>query len=630
MKKNQQKKKSNKNKEVLSSSKKKIFWFITVFLPVLLLFFLEIVLRIFNYGGNLDLFIDGPEGREKYYTCNLKVAERYFQGGSVPTPPLQLFLKEKPENGYRIFVLGGSSAAGFPYSTNASFPGVLRRTLSETFPEKHIEVVNISMSAVNSYTLLDLLPEVIEKSPDLILIYAGHNEYYGALGVGSVQSLGNSRWLIRTYLNLQSIRTVRLVKDIIGWVQVKTGNIINEENEIDPTNTLMAKIVSEQTIPYGSDLYQAGVNQFKENLGLILAEAKGNDIPVLIGELVSNLRDQEPFISVESENNEPAESVYEKAKQYEKKGEYEKAKEFYTKAKDLDALRFRAPEQFNDIIRELGVKYSFTLVPTKTYFEKASPNGIIGENFMLEHLHPNKDGYSMLAKAFFETMQTNNLIDNAWNVDSTLFTSNKGVTELDSVYASLVVRHLKEGWPFKPKSDKNLFFQAFKPKGRIEEIAFRVMQSENFNLEAAHMELGKYYEARREYEKAFNEYYAILNSIPQEIEFYEKAARVLIQENQYEKAAGLLKQSIKYKPNDFAFKWIGQIALMNGNYEEAITYLSKANQQDDQVIFNLSRAFFQNEQWHNGELYYNRLKRITSNQNYVLYLTKLRAETKPD
>ena len=44
--------------------------------------------------------------------------------------------------------------------------------------------------------------EVIEHNPDLLLIYAGHNEYYGALGVGSTESIGNARWLVKTYLNL--------------------------------------------------------------------------------------------------------------------------------------------------------------------------------------------------------------------------------------------------------------------------------------------------------------------------------------------------------------------------------------------------------------------------------------------
>ena len=66
------------------------------------------------------------------------------------------------------------------------------------------------MAAINSYTLLDFMDEILEQSPDALLIYTGHNEYYGALGVGSEQSLGNSRWLIHTYLKLRSVKLLCL------------------------------------------------------------------------------------------------------------------------------------------------------------------------------------------------------------------------------------------------------------------------------------------------------------------------------------------------------------------------------------------------------------------------------------
>ena len=46
------------------------------------------------------------------------------------------------------------------------------------------------MSAVSSYTLLDFSDEIVDYQPDAILIYAGHNEYLGILGVGSVLAGG--------------------------------------------------------------------------------------------------------------------------------------------------------------------------------------------------------------------------------------------------------------------------------------------------------------------------------------------------------------------------------------------------------------------------------------------------------
>jgi tetratricopeptide (TPR) repeat protein len=613
-------------KKPLSPLKKRIFWGLTLSTPLLSVFLLQIGLRVFNYGGNLELFMTGPEGYEQFLRCNPNVARRYFyMQSTLPTPPKQLFLQQKPPNGYRIFVLGESSSAGFPYGNNVSFPNVLERSLSNAFPEKRIEVINVAMAAINSYTLLDLVDDILKQSPDALLIYTGHNEYYGALGVGSVLSLGSSRWLIHTYLRLQSIKVFLLLRDVVGWLRIQFNNIFYRGSELDPSATLMEGIVAEQTIPYGSPLYEAGKRQFEENIDAILHKAAENGVPVVLSELVSNVRDQEPFISVEDREGHSAKSFYSLARRLEATGEFEEARQNYIKAKDFDALRFRAPEEFNVIIRELAKKYSFPLVPTGSYFNNESPNGIIGSTLMLEHLHPNKEGYFLLAKAFYETMQTTRMISDSWPPSCIEQERNQGVTELDSVYCALVIRRLKGGWPFKPKSLPNRFIENFRPANHIEEIAFRALQGGDFSLESAHMELGKYYEKQGEFDKAFSEYNALVTSIPSEMEFYQKAAMVLLRQKEYDKASQLLRKSLKYKENDFANKWIGQIALMKNEYKEAILFLKKADSGDAQVIFNLSRAFYFDNQWNRGEEYYLRLQKFAPRSEYAVHLTKLRA-----
>ena len=619
---------TNPTKQNLSIAKKRFFWITTVLLPFLIFSILEISLRIFNYGGNLDLFITGPPGYENYLRCNPEFARRYFYTQSnVPTPPLQLFYKLKLKNSYRIFVLGESSAAGFPYSNNASFPNILQRGLSNTFPQKNIEVINVSMAAINSYTLLDLVDEIIEQSPDAILIYTGHNEYYGALGVGSAQSLGNWRWLINTYLKLQYFKTFILLRDFLGWAKTEFNNLFYKEDGTDPSATLMERIVAEQTIPYGSDLYEKGKEQFKENMEAIIQKAVDKGIKVVLSELVSNLHDQEPFISVKDKDGNSAKLFFNLARKQEANVEFEKAKENYYKAKDYDALRFRAPEDLNTIIKNLANQYSLPVVPLKSYFENESPNGLIGKELMLEHLHPNKDGYFLIAKGFYDTMKENKMISTEWHKYDIIKERNYGVTELDSVYAALEIRHLKGGWPFHPKSVPNRFIQTFQPANRLEELAFKIFQNKNYNLQSVHMELGKEYERQGNFSKAFAEYNALITSIPYEIDFYEKAAKVLIKKKEYNKASQLLKRSLKYKETPFANKWVGQIALMNNNYKEAISYLSKADLLDSQVVFNLSRSFYLDDQWDKGEEYFNRLQNLSPKSKYMVYLNKLRTLT---
>ncbi len=608
-----------------SDARKKLFWMVTILIPVLVIVLTEVGLRLAEYGGNTELFIEGPPGYENYLRCNPNVARRYFyMESSVPTPPKQLFLKDKTENSFRIFVLGGSSAAGFPYGNNVSFPNVLERGLAKTFPDKNIEVINIAMAAVNSYTLLDLMDEVLDQLPDALLIYAGHNEYYGALGIGSVQSLGSWRGMINTYLRLQSFRTFILLRDFIGWVRIGLGGLFADNEAVDPSATLMSRIVSEQTIPFESDLYKIGKAQFEGNMNDILLKASDRGVKVILSELVSNLRDQKPFISVSNDNGQTAGQLYTSAKTSEAAGKYEKARESYILAKDFDGLRFRAPEEFNTVLHKLGEKYSCPVVRLVSEFENESTNGLIGESLILEHLHPNIDGYYLLAKSFYKTLAENKMIGNGWNADLMQTVYSEGKTELDSVFGAVVIKQLKQSWPFRPKGEENNFLRTFRPKNKLEEIAFKVISTPDYNIQSGHMELGGFYESNNEPVKSVDEYKALIASIPHEIEFYRKAAIVLIREKLFDEADSLLRSSLKYRGDYFVNKWIGQIALMNEDYKEAIKFLKESDLVDQQVVFNLSRAYYSDGQLEKGEENFVRLKNMSRNSDYVKYLTKVR------
>ncbi len=94
---------------------------------------------------------------------------------------------------------------------------MVKDRLVTLFPDRNFEVVNLGMTAVNSYTMLDFTREILEYELDLILIYCGHNEFYGALGIASAEHLGRSRWLVKTHLNLQKLKTFWLVRATIAW-----------------------------------------------------------------------------------------------------------------------------------------------------------------------------------------------------------------------------------------------------------------------------------------------------------------------------------------------------------------------------------------------------------------------------
>lgn len=592
----------------LTPARKRLFILMTIAIPLLFLVVLELCLRLFHYGGNTKLFVSTPNENSQYFGINLNIGKRYFPGGSFnPSPRKDLFLKIKPQNGYRIFVLGGSTTAGFPYGNNITFPRILNRRLADTFPERRIEVVNTAMTAINSYSQLDFMNEIVAQKPDAILIYTGHNEFYGALGVGSVESLGQIYGITLSYLYLQRFKVFCLLRDVIGSLRQIVGLKKKMNYTGDPMATIMARIVKDKEITLDSQVYERGKRQFRNNLQRIFRKARRAKIPVIISELVSNVRDQEPFVSLATEKFPAAASMYAKARALEQAGDYELARKAYYLAKDLDALRFRATAEFNEIIHELANKFDVPVVPMQKCFEENSPHGIIGNNLICDHLHPTIDGYFLMADAFYNTMCQELFITTNWPEDkiqsTSYYRSHWSYTRLDSTYAALVITHLKGGWPFQTVGPNQVLFQ-ISPITIEDSLALEIVKTGKLTLEMAHNELAVYYGRRGNYRRALDEYLALIYEVPHLDLFYEPAIKLLVATGQYELGATILAEALKYNESFLIYKWLGQFNLVLNDPQAGINYLEKAlkiGSPDEHLLYNLARAYYNISQMEKGD-----------------------------
>lgn len=599
----------------LDLKRRRLFVTIMMLIPVLVILILELILHTTGYGINTDLFIPAHGDYSKYYRVNPFVTHRFFAGQeNVPNPPNDLFLIKKPEPGFRIFVMGGSTTAGYPYGNNIMFSRILHQRLSDTFPEKNIEVVNTATTAINSYALLDFIDEILNKEPDAILIYAGHNEFYGALGVASTEALGKFRLLIKIYLKLKRCKTFQLLQSAVWQLKQEIANV--SKRETDPSATLMERLVAEQNIPYKSLLYEAGKKQYQENLRDILKKARQAKVPVLVSELVSNIRDQQPFMSAQTDNFPAAETVYQTAKALEHQQRFEEARLKYYLAKDLDALRFRAPEEFNEIVHQVASEFDAIVVPMKSFFEAASPHGIMGTNLFLEQLHPNIDGYFKMAEAFFESMRNNRMISPHWRdtiSPASYYRATWGFTPLDSLYGDLRIRILQGGWPFKPKSAPNRAIIDYVPVSKAESLAVKVWSQPDYTLAHGHIEMAEYYEKIKRYDLAYAEYRALICLTPLNVSPYLRAADMLIKGGNLRSAFIVLKKSLTLAESFFANKWIGQILLSFNDVEQSIPYLEKAHAEapgDPQLLYSLSGAFALTAQYQKAKAKLDELYRI--------------------
>ena len=132
-----------------------VFKMVAILSPLAMLAVIEFVLRLVGYGHDLSLFTKDP-ARKGYLVMNQHVSEKYFSKQQNATfGNFEAFLEKKSPGTFRIFVLGESTTIGYPYMHNGSFHRWLQYRLMHTYPERDFELVNLSLTAVNSHTVLD-------------------------------------------------------------------------------------------------------------------------------------------------------------------------------------------------------------------------------------------------------------------------------------------------------------------------------------------------------------------------------------------------------------------------------------------------------------------------------------------
>ena len=555
-----------------------------ILLPIIFLIVLEIFLRVINYGYNFDQWSKVGEGK---YVINQYIGKKYFTSSDFnPATNGDYFDIHKKANSFRVFVLGGSSAEGFPFDPMGSFSRYIRKRLELAYPHTTVEVVNIAMTAVNSYTLLDLLPGVLKQKPDLIIRYAGHNEYYGALGIGSEQSFGSSRTVIELMLYLDNFKITQLVRNSVHWIM---SLFFSGNNR--PAGTLMSRIAKDKYILLNSKEFNAGIQQFKDNLTDILHLAKNKGVPVILGRLVSNLKDQEPFISVKTPGYKTADQVYKEAEGEFKNNNFRDADSLFKLAKDLDALRFRAPEKMNNVIDDLGKKFHDAIVPIDSIFDSASPDGIVGNNLIVDHLHPNVQGYQLMGKAFYDCMEKLGYLPKTkraeiqFDEQDSLTRANFVFTKLDSIIGNDNITILKNNWPYVKKSKvmsefrQKDFIYLLQPKDMIDSIAmFRIEHKVSWI--DAHFMAATYY-LRRDNLKEYLKYINVMIYQYPGFRNLDIVLKYFYEKRQLDLA-------------DYTPKRNGLLALYVGNFNNAIKNLTeayKANPKDTLVLYNLSLAY---------------------------------------
>lgn len=475
-------------------------------IPFVFVLAFELYLRFAGYGFDNALFVVREvEPGNLRYVINTALKDKYqFTGKfSVMDPIFPDTMKLKKEKkDFRVFALGGSTTQGYPYLDNGSFPRMLEAMLSISQSERNVEVVNLGVTAMNSYGVLDFMQMVPEYGPDLIVLYMGHNEFFGALGSASNLYLGDNRSVVRAFLKLHELKIYLLGKNL--YQRLKGG-------EAENIGYLMKEIVRIKSIPVGSPIRERTYENFRANLIDIVNVAKDNNIPIIITTVVSNLKDFRPFDSESGEGGNSANVFFERSSSMLSKGDKKDALKGLVKARDLDIIPFRAPSEINAVIRSVANDYGVQLVDLEVIMNRWADDGILGKPDIMEHLHPTFQGNykiaATLAEAVFETRLLKMSRDLDWSGTPAVeeIMDNIGFTSLDSYLGNHRVLNLMKEWPFTLNNDNYRLPALGFNVADIESVLIGGEQINSITLSRMHRRLGMVYFERKDYLRAYYE-----------------------------------------------------------------------------------------------------------------------------
>ena len=356
----------------------------------------EAVLWLMNVGPDDALFV----ASDSSYRINPQAARRFFPRQYVRLAPGQdRFARDKDVRAFRVFALGASTLLGFPNPAYTSFPNFLQQMLADAYPTREIEVVNCGVTAINSFVVREFVEEVVEYEPDLVLIYAGHNEFVGPYGAATPFARLSGNWsFIQLQMFLQRTKIYYLLDSLLHYAA--TALLPAAPAESFGVHLVQREIYLED------EAHRQTEAHYQRNMAEIVELLREREVPVALCTLVSNLAG---FYPLRSQGPVPPDAVVAEYPQHaalhfdaglvhQAAGDSAQALDAFVRARDLDGIHLRACSPFNHTIRTLAAESGAILIDVEQAFAAHAPAGLVGDELITEYLHPTVWGHYLITQ----------------------------------------------------------------------------------------------------------------------------------------------------------------------------------------------------------------------------------------
>jgi lysophospholipase L1-like esterase len=302
---------------------------------------------------------------------------------------------KKPENTYRIFVLGGSTVHNghLPYEDTPT--KVLEKLLQKEYPNKKIEVLNAGVDGYTSeHSLIQYLFKIKDFQPDVVIMWHGINDLYYSCSpsdraYGNYQSdyshfLSAGGTMVLRYFSPQPILSVHLLSyDFI--TKAIQDNLFTDityiNNKVPQDPDIYTRVTDDQEYT----MQHPSIASYERNVSSLIAAVKADNVSLLLG--------NQGNLYVDNPSQEVLRKIWMPAK-------------LCSQNKKIPSLAsFKASmDQFNQRMKNIAESNEVPFVD----FASVLPQNL---SYFEDDVHYTKKGSELVAKSLFEKIVSLQLID---------------------------------------------------------------------------------------------------------------------------------------------------------------------------------------------------------------------------
>ncbi len=399
------------------------------------------------------------------------------------------FAVQKPPNEFRIFVFGGSTVQGRPYSLPTAFGTFLEIGLKHAVPSKRWEVINCGGVSYASYRLLPIMQECLRYKPDLYIVCTGHNEFLECITYAEVISAAPI--VAKTYRRLRGLNSFRLLQDAMGGAV--EPDMVGRRRSHD--SVLAEEVDALLDHQGGLEAYSRAalhadqvVETFGQNLQRTIDMSRQAGVPLLLMCPPSNLQNCPPFKSEFSAQTDDvtrqqittdlktvghlqktemnaaialleqitavddrfAFSWYQLGQAYLPHGRFHDAAAAFERARDEDVCPLRMTSGLRAMMSGVAENNDIPLLDIHQLLQKTARRDIVGDSVLVDHIHPSFRSNQAIALSVIDRLRSLNLISidqEKWK-PSAQAAFDDHLQSLEDLYFLRGLRTLKslEGW----------------------------------------------------------------------------------------------------------------------------------------------------------------------------------------